>query len=50
MHKERMKKGKYDRFLSVSTYESRKMKPVEIVLRNGGGRLMENNGGEESFF
>jgi hypothetical protein len=29
-------------------YENRRMKPVEIVLRKGGGRKRENDGGGES--
>jgi hypothetical protein len=28
----------------VFVYENRRMKPVEIVLRNGGGEMRENNG------
>jgi hypothetical protein len=28
----------------VSIYENKRMKPVEIVLRNGGGRKRENDG------
>jgi hypothetical protein len=29
-------------------YENRTMKPVEIVLRRGGGTKRENDGGGES--
>jgi hypothetical protein len=33
----------------VSIYENRKMKPVEIVLRSGGGgEKRENDGGNKS--
>jgi hypothetical protein len=28
-------------------YENGKMRPAEIILRMGGGGLMENNGGSE---
>jgi hypothetical protein len=29
-------------------YENRRMKPVEIVLRRGGGRRRENDRGDKS--
>jgi hypothetical protein len=32
----------------IFMYENRIMKPVEIVLRNRGGRMRENDGGGES--
>jgi hypothetical protein len=32
----------------VSIYQSRRMKPVEIVLRRGGGRRRKNDEGGES--
>jgi hypothetical protein len=32
----------------VYMYKNRTMKPVEIVLRHGGGKIRENDGGVES--
>jgi hypothetical protein len=44
---ERVKRGKYGH-CTLYVFENRTMKPAEIVLRKGGGRIRANDRGGES--
>jgi hypothetical protein len=47
-HKEKENECEYCGCIFVFTYENRRLKPVEIVLRRRGEEKRENNGGGRS--